>query len=535
MEDTLYRRAEQYRDRWSSYGSETGILNLSERLSPADLRNYDLFESYDDQFLETISPDVSVALWSANSLLFEEGSYVDLAFFVADGEVGVYLQKQNGRGRGRPIFASAAPDTRNVDEPTVSIYFDQTERPAARHDEVALLATMDVELPDATEIRLGRGEIFGEIGALSGWPQSVTARTLTNCVIVQIRVPALRQMKRKSHAFKDRIDALYRERSLLLQLQACPLFRQCSDTALAELGERARLVSCDPGEVVMEEGSPADTFYLVRSGFLQLSQAVGSGRVVVNYLSKGMTCGEVELLLPGRMRSTVTASSVGYSELVAIARDDFEAFVRQQPDVEAQLWEHAVRRIKEAGSRRVSPQQSEFLEFALSKGLVEGNSVLVIDLNVCTRCDDCVRACADTHGGRPRFIREGDKRGNLLIAKSCYHCQDPVCLIGCPTGAIRRANVGDVVEIKEPICIGCGTCASNCPYDAIVMHDTETVWPPNALPRNLRGLPRLVASKCDLCHTSTLGPACVRNCPHGCAFRIASVDEFERRQERREV
>jgi Fe-S-cluster-containing hydrogenase component 2 len=99
-------------------------------------------------------------------------------------------------------------------------------------------------------------------------------------------------------------------------------------------------------------------------------------------------------------------------------------------------------------------------------------------------------------------------------------------MIGCPTGAIRRANVGDVVEVQEQICIGCGTCASNCPYDAIVMHDTGTTWPDNALPKHLRGTPRAVASKCDLCYTSADGPACVRNCPHHCAFRVSSVAEF---------
>ena len=117
---------------------------------------------------------------------------------------------------------------------------------------------------------------------------------------------------------------------------------------------------------------------------------------------------------------------------------------------------------------------------------------------MCTRCDDCVRGCADTHGGRPRFVREGDKYGGFLVARSCYHCEDPVCLVGCPTGAIRRANVGDVVEIEDSLCIGCGACAENCPYDAIVMHETGSKWSEYALPERIRGIDRLVASKCDL-------------------------------------
>ena len=44
---------------------------------------------------------------------------------------------------------------------------------------------------------------------------------------------------------------------------------------------------------------------------------------------------------------------------------------------------------------------------AMDTGLIHGESVLLIDLQTCTRCDECVRGCANAHGGEPRFIREG--------------------------------------------------------------------------------------------------------------------------------
>ena len=65
MAETTIRRVEQFRDRWSSFGDETGILHLSEKLAAADLRKFEIFEPYKDDFLETISPDISVATWSA--------------------------------------------------------------------------------------------------------------------------------------------------------------------------------------------------------------------------------------------------------------------------------------------------------------------------------------------------------------------------------------------------------------------------------------------------------------------------------------
>ena len=528
-EKTLYRREAQHRDRWSLYGAESGIERLSRRLGASELRKYDVFEGFKDATLETISPDVTVAVWREGAVLFEEGSYVDVAFFVVEGEAAAYLAAHADAGRlpldPRADAVAAAGDARIAPRgETVHLQQSRRERPAG---EMTLLSAMDFDLGRESDmVTLGPGEFFGEIGALNGWPQSVTVKALTRCVVVQIRVPALRLLKRQSSAFRKKIDAVYRERALLPQLRACRVFRACPEPALAALAERGELVSCTPGEVVIEEGAPVDHLYLVRSGFLRLSRRMGEGRATVTYVSKGSSVGEIELLVDGVDRARFQVSSVGYGELVRIARSDLREAFRAAPASEQELWRQAVARIKETGAQLADPGASEFLEFALDKGLVEGNSVLVMNLDACTRCDDCVRACADTHGGRPRFVREGNRYDNLLIARACYHCQDPVCLIGCPTGAIRRANVGEVVEIEERICIGCATCHDNCPYDAIVMHDTGTTWPDDALPKALRGEPRAVASKCDLCHTSPAGPACVRNCPHGCAFRVGSVDEF---------
>ena len=530
-EGTIYRRDEQHHDRWSMYGEESGIEQISQRLSASELKRYGVFEGFKDQILETISPDVSVAIWRPGAVLFEEGSYVDVAFFLVQGSVAAYLSKhvEPGPASGDPpAAASAAGDAAPPGaSPGGTVYFQQSRRGERSAGTATLLSAMDFDLGSEDDVAtLGPGEFFGEIGALNGWPQSVTVKALTACVVVQIRVPALRLLKRQSSAFRKKVEAVYRERALLPQLRASSVFRACPDALIAKLAERVELVSCKPGETVMEEGAPVDALYLVRSGFMRLTRRMGQGRVTVTYLSKGMSVGEVELLIDGLEHARFTVSSVGYGELVRIAGRDLVEVLRAAPAGEEELWRHAVARIKETGGRLDDPGSSEFIEFALDKGLPEGNSILVMKLDVCTRCDDCVRACADTHGGRPRFVREGDRYGNLLIARSCYHCQDPVCLVGCPTGAIRRANVGDVVEIKEQVCIGCATCHDNCPYDAIVMHDTGTTWPQDALPKALRGTPRAVASKCDLCYTSSAGPACVRNCPHHCAFRVGSLDEL---------
>jgi len=345
--------------------------------------------------------------------------------------------------------------------------------------------------------------------------------------LVQIRLPALRKLKRKSRALRKTLDQAYRSRTLDRQLQTTPLLAPCNPGTIRALAERVELVSLEPGESVATQGDRPDSLYLVRSGFVKLTQRVEGQDMVVSYASKGMTIGEAELMIEGIDLWQMSATSVGYSELVKLGHKDFMQVIREFPAVEEQLWEFAVSSIKSAGYTRRNPERSQLTEFSLAKGVVQGTSVLVIDLEVCTRCDDCVRGCASTHEGRPRFVREGEKFGGFLVVRSCYHCQDPVCLVGCPTGAIARLNVGAIVSINDGLCIGCGSCADNCPYDSIVMHDTETAWSDNAEPARLRGEPRWTASKCDLCHTSEAGPACVASCPHGCAYRVGDVAEFD--------
>lgn len=528
---TTIRRIEQYRDRWTSYGTQTGLVELSDRPSASELQGIELFAEFDEAFLEKISPDVSIAEWQEGTVLFEQGTYIDVAFLVLEGEVEVFLEGVDGEHAGpRPIFdlsrtvieASTAPD--GGAEGTMLMR--RGTRPAPT--EITLLSTMDFDLPKGASVRLGAGELLGEIGSMSGWPQSVTARTASTCRVVQIRVPALRLMKRKSKALKQRLDDLYRERSLGLQLRSMPLFQRSTDIIIEAVKDKVELVSCEPDEVVVESGAAADALYVVRSGFLKLMQPYGEGEIVVSYLSKGMTLGEVELLIDDLDAWQSTAVSVEYCELVKIPADVFEQLLQTHPETTRQLWQSATDRIREAGFSRRNVGHSEFTQVALDTGLVQGSSILAIDLNTCTRCDDCVRACAETHGGTPRFVREGNKVQNLLIAKSCYHCQDPVCLVGCPTGAIHRAGVEDVVAIDDDICIGCGTCSRNCPYDSIIVSEVGEAWPEDMVPEGLRGKARSLASKCDLCFDTGHGPACVSNCPQGCAFRVGSLDEFRR-------
>jgi Fe-S-cluster-containing hydrogenase component 2 len=332
-------------------------------------------------------------------------------------------------------------------------------------------------------------------------------------VCLLIRTPALRFLQRSAPGFKDFVDKRYRSRTLATHLRRVALFASCDEALIRALRDRVELLSFEPGELIVEEGSPAESFYLVRGGYVKVSARSGAAELALTYLGKGDYFGEAALLLDESW--PFSFSAIESVELVRMTRTDFEDLLRAHPDLRQELWAVTLERLKQRGDAIRHPTGSEYLQMAVQTGLIHGESVLMIDLNTCTRCDDCVRACADTHGGIPRFIREGFKFKNWLVPTSCYQCTDPVCMIGCPTGAITRPIGTTEVSIDPLTCIGCGNCARRCPWGNIV----NVPYSHPVLKKEIQ-----LATKCDLCLGRGAGPACVQMCPHGSAVRVSFRD-----------
>ncbi len=105
-----------------------------------------------------------------------------------------------------------------------------------------------------------------------------------------------------------------------------------------------------------------------------------------------------------------------------------------------------------------------------------------------------------------------------MVANSCMHCADPVCMIGCPTGAIHRSMADGSVVVNDDTCIGCGTCAASCPYDNIRLVQVANLDGEPLVDAEHK--PIMKATKCDFCSTNPGGPACQRACPHDALRRV---------------
>ena len=310
--------------------------------------------------------------------------------------------------------------------------------------------------------------------------------------------------------------------------------------------------------LVATEGAMPTDLVIVRSGFGRLSQAYGASERTTAYLGKGHIFG-LEEVAYNTARSADTPPKTLANSLRAIGFLDtlqipVEVFAEEilphirrselPPQVADWLTQRSsppekerrsVQRDRRRAEREERSSESDWkdlpsssgeqfqptglLEFIVQNRLNNGRQAMVIDLHRCTRCDDCVKACAATHDGNPRFIRDGVSHERLQFTHACMQCDDPVCMIGCPTGAISRNLETGVVGIHEPICVGCGVCASACPYENINMVEVQDrAGRPFVDVKS--GRPIRKATKCDMCQDSPSGPACTAACPHDALVRI---------------
>lgn len=169
---------------------------------------------------------------------------------------------------------------------------------------------------------------------------------------------------------------------------------------------------------------------------------------------------------------------------------------------------------------------------------------MMIDVEKCIGCGNCVRACKDEndvprdprffrtwveryhvssadrehpmvdspnggHDGFPERYASGDGAKTFFVPKLCNQCAHSPCVQVCPVGATFESPDG-VVLVDAAYCLGCRYCVQACPYGCRFI-DPRTH----------------VADKCDLCYhriTRGLTTACCEACPTG-ARRLADLKD----------
>lgn len=177
------------------------------------------------------------------------------------------------------------------------------------------------------------------------------------------------------------------------------------------------------------------------------------------YLSRGDCFGEMALVLDAPRQATCIAydhpasdskRKPGRVELVRIDGAAFKKLLDTSDELTSKVNRLVSRRyadivgsdLRAVGTADASLRHSKEYQ---DEGLAQGKSLLLIDLDRCTRCGDCVRACQETYDdGHSRLYLDGPRFDQFLIPSACRQCLNPSCMIGCPVGSIQRGDNGQI-------------------------------------------------------------------------------------------
>jgi CRP-like cAMP-binding protein/thioredoxin reductase len=382
-------------------------------------------------------------------------------------------------------------------------------------------------------VTLGAGEFFGEMSLISGRRRSATVRAGSGCVVVETPRRSMNKLIYSVPAVKRVIDESYIRRAI--QAAIAP---QRPPAALKDLIASASVLAFKPGETLFREGEAGDSLHLIRKGSVTISRHMDGRDVVLAYVPAGQYVGEMSLISDLPRSATVTAAVA--TETIRIDGAAFKHLIETDAPVRARVEETFRRRLARNVLALQQPERGGVIGFLMAQGVGEATDVLLIDESLCVRCDQCEKACADTHGGLSRLDRAaGPTFENLHVPTSCRHCEHPHCMKDCPPDAIKRAPNGEVYI--SDACIGCGNCQRNCPYGVIQMgvenKSRPSLWRWMLFGGREPGADRhdhhahsdapKKAAKCDMCKGLRGGPACVRACPTGAARRV-SPEQFLR-------
>ena len=427
--------------------------------------------------------------------------------------------------------------------------------------------------------------IFGEMSVLAGRSSTATivVPTGAEATVLEIQRPALRLL-RKLKTFENLLDYLYRQHGLDNTLREVKEGTQnaFSDELLERLRKETRFIVHPKGHILVQEGDPIEMLVFVKTGWVCRESEIISAskmerkRTPAAELILTDKTGEIDQRLgwdflgPGNWLGleaidTTAETKWKYNATIMSRTEVLEIQIsklRSDPALRKMMSEYFPQFSPVDDKPPEPPADRDSVNAAakeIASGIVDGSNLLVMDMDKCIRCGNCSLACHKVHG-KSRLLRHGIHIArprkpsgrsiqHVLVPNVCLHCQDPECLTGCPTGAIARFDAGQI-DIEPNTCIGCGDCATQCPYDAISMipRKSEKAPPQGFIrrigswfslrepkpPPEVKDEKELLAVKCNLCQNTPLNPkgvkkpaySCEENCPTGALVRVNPLEYF---------
>lgn len=271
--------------------------------------------------------------------------------FIADGEITDQYVTQALPSLSKEEQVKVMSKLESVTYPPGSVIIRQGD-PA---NEFYIIVRGEVEVvthhPSGEEIvvgRLGEGQYFGEMGLMEGGTRTATVRATpdSNVVLMQLDRDSFSSLMRDSKMTNQGVAHLIRQRTMSLSMSQLGLEAE----QLVDLESKYELLAYEPGEIIIRPGDPADKFFIVTQGQVEVVDHRPDGDdVIVARLTSGDYFGEMGLLRGGKRIQMVRAAAGEAVEVAVIDRQTFSDLIENSRLMKTELAKIVARRRIEVG------------------------------------------------------------------------------------------------------------------------------------------------------------------------------------------
>ncbi len=183
---------------------------------------------------------------------------------------------------------------------------------------------------------LREGDFFGEFGFFSDRKRHATVKALADSEVLEISRDDFDEIAKVHPRIRDILLTFYKKRIIDTLLAFSPLFRQLQPRQRAQLVNRFKLRRVGENRVIFEQGGPPTSFFIIKSGEVEVFASKGAGpRVTLGHLKGGDFFGEISLIF-NRPR-TASVRTAKTTELLELEKADFDHVVAEYPSFKGAL------------------------------------------------------------------------------------------------------------------------------------------------------------------------------------------------------
>ena len=265
----------------------------------AHLRSTQLSRNLDEVFLENLSGDLNAVTLKKEKILFHQGDLIDAMYIVIKGHLQASIHRDDG-------------------------------------------CEMVVG-------EIGEGELVGEMQILSGGKRTATVCAMSDTELVKLPRDAFQKHVHADPEAMEQLNQYIRKRIRrnLLASVLPKLFGPLDEKSFQDIENNIEWVHLHRGEILLRQGDPGDSMYIVISGRLRPVIEVEDGtEKVVGEIARGECIGEMALFT-GEVRSA-SIYAIRYSQLVRFSKPVFEKLLARYPQMHVQITRNIIQRLKKA-------------------------------------------------------------------------------------------------------------------------------------------------------------------------------------------